>query len=138
MITLKKKIITQQTIGAPILQSNYGLRLKNVILNGILCAILFYNAVKSYSPDNPVHHQRKGYRAWYAHCPRARAKAEKEDLIEVGGGEQGGSRAKVLDAAETLTAGCATRSNSIFAPSLHVSCMRKHKVGGLHVPQYLH
>ena len=37
-----------------ILQSNYGLRLKKIILNGILYAILSYNAVVSYSPDNPV------------------------------------------------------------------------------------
>ena len=51
---MRIKYLTQQTIEIDILQSNYGLPLKNVILNGILCAILFYNAVVSYSPDNPV------------------------------------------------------------------------------------
>ena len=46
--------ITQQAAGIPILQSNYGLRLKTVILNGILYAKGPYNDVVFYMTINPV------------------------------------------------------------------------------------
>ena len=57
---MRIKYLTQQIIGIDILQSNYDLCLKNVILNGILYALLFYNAVVSYSSDNPVGRSRMG------------------------------------------------------------------------------